>query len=292
MLYGDGAYDASGGSDAGAEAAAGGWVSSATATSRCWPAAWPAGRPSGGELFSDVNAPSKAFGELVAETAGTPSLPAGGRRRADRRRGHRCARRRRAGRGRGRRRRFDEYATMSIPTAPACPGRSWCCGSGSLAPDPATDGDRELRGPDQVHHRRAVADQRRHTQPGRGAGATEPSAGPWPGWNSITARSRARTRCSPAEAARARRPDGGGRGPGRRAAGRRRRNSPRCSGLTPRTRTVYRFDVRTPRGVRQRAPARLQVGPRRAARAGDRLVRPGPRRHCWCWPTTAAAGPL
>jgi rhodanese-related sulfurtransferase len=27
---------------------------------------------SGGELFSDVNAPSKAFGELVAELAGTP----------------------------------------------------------------------------------------------------------------------------------------------------------------------------------------------------------------------------
>ena len=30
----------------------------------------------GGELFEDVNAPSKAFGELVAETAGTPSLAA------------------------------------------------------------------------------------------------------------------------------------------------------------------------------------------------------------------------
>src|ERR1700727_223460 len=30
----------------------------------------------GGELFADVNAPSKAFGELVAETAGTPLLAA------------------------------------------------------------------------------------------------------------------------------------------------------------------------------------------------------------------------
>ena len=30
----------------------------------------------GGELFKDVNAPSKAFGELVADTAGTPSLAA------------------------------------------------------------------------------------------------------------------------------------------------------------------------------------------------------------------------
>ena len=32
-------------------------------------AGWTA---SGGELFRDVNAPSKAFGELVAATAGTP----------------------------------------------------------------------------------------------------------------------------------------------------------------------------------------------------------------------------
>ena len=30
----------------------------------------------GGELFADVNAPSKAFGELVAATAGTPDLSA------------------------------------------------------------------------------------------------------------------------------------------------------------------------------------------------------------------------
>jgi len=30
----------------------------------------------GGELFADVNAPSKAFGELVAATAGTPDLAA------------------------------------------------------------------------------------------------------------------------------------------------------------------------------------------------------------------------
>src|ERR1700691_1642303 len=30
----------------------------------------------GGELFADVNAPSKAFGELVAATAGTPELAA------------------------------------------------------------------------------------------------------------------------------------------------------------------------------------------------------------------------
>src|ERR1700728_2357936 len=32
----------------------------------------------GGELFADVNSPSKAFGELVAATAGTPELAAPG----------------------------------------------------------------------------------------------------------------------------------------------------------------------------------------------------------------------
>ncbi len=36
-------------------------------------AAW---REAGGELFRDVNVPSKAFGELVEHEAGTPSLPA------------------------------------------------------------------------------------------------------------------------------------------------------------------------------------------------------------------------
>ena len=82
----------------------------------------------GGELFEDVNAPSKAFGELVAETAGTPSLPAGevaallgGPSPAvvvDARR-------------------FDEYATMSIPTATSVPGAELALRVRALAPDPS-----------------------------------------------------------------------------------------------------------------------------------------------------------
>ena len=82
----------------------------------------------GGELFEDVNAPSKAFGELVAETAGTPSLPASevavllaGPSPAvvvDARR-------------------FDEYATMSIPTATSVPGAELALRVRALAPDPA-----------------------------------------------------------------------------------------------------------------------------------------------------------
>jgi rhodanese-related sulfurtransferase len=83
----------------------------------------------GGELFEDVNAPSKAFGELVAETAGTPSLPAGEVAAllggtapvivVDARR-------------------FDEYATMSIPTAISVPGAELTLRVRGLAPDPAT----------------------------------------------------------------------------------------------------------------------------------------------------------
>jgi rhodanese-related sulfurtransferase len=83
----------------------------------------------GGELFEDVNAPSKAFGELVAEAAGTPSLPAGEVAAllggtppvvvVDARR-------------------FDEYATMSIPTAISVPGAELALRVRGLAPDPAT----------------------------------------------------------------------------------------------------------------------------------------------------------
>jgi rhodanese-related sulfurtransferase len=100
----------------------------------------------GGELFQDVNAPSKAFGELVAETAGTPSLAAD-EVAALLRSG--------SGSGYGRRggtaaagpaapviivdaRRFDEYATMSIPTATSVPGAELALRVRALAPDPAT----------------------------------------------------------------------------------------------------------------------------------------------------------
>ena len=89
-------------------------------------AAWTA---DGGELFADVNAPSKAFGELVAETAATPSLPAADVAAlldgtapvvvVDARR-------------------FDEYATMSIPTATSVPGAELALRVRGLAPDPAT----------------------------------------------------------------------------------------------------------------------------------------------------------
>ncbi|HEY5352202.1 MAG TPA: rhodanese-like domain-containing protein [Streptosporangiaceae bacterium] len=89
-------------------------------------AGWVAG---GGELFRDVNAPSKAFGELVEATAGTPAVAAAELRAllssgadvvvVDARR-------------------FEEYHTMSIPTATSVPGAELVLRAGELAPDPAT----------------------------------------------------------------------------------------------------------------------------------------------------------
>jgi rhodanese-related sulfurtransferase len=83
----------------------------------------------GGELFADVNAPSKAFGELVAEAAGTPLLPAD--EVAQLLRGAPPVVVVDA-------RRFDEYATMSIPTAISVPGAELALRVRALAPDPAT----------------------------------------------------------------------------------------------------------------------------------------------------------
>jgi rhodanese-related sulfurtransferase len=101
----------------------------------------------GGELFEDVNAPSKAFGELVAETAGTPSLAADEVAALLRAAGAGAAGAGTGAAGAGAgaasvvvvdARRFDEYATMSIPTATSVPGAELALRVRALAPDPAT----------------------------------------------------------------------------------------------------------------------------------------------------------
>ena len=97
----------------------------------------------GGELFADVNAPSKAFGELVAETAGTPLLAAD---EVAALLGSGAATTAPGGTpGPGGAavvvvdaRRFDEYATMSIPTATSVPGAELALRVRALAPDPGT----------------------------------------------------------------------------------------------------------------------------------------------------------
>ncbi|HEY0294460.1 MAG TPA: rhodanese-like domain-containing protein, partial [Bordetella sp.] len=86
-------------------------------------------RAAGGELFRDVNVPSKSFGELVEATRHTPSLSAQevGQLIED---------------GAGTLvvdvRRYDEYHTMSIPSATSVPGAELVLRIRELAPDPST----------------------------------------------------------------------------------------------------------------------------------------------------------
>ena len=86
-------------------------------------------REAGGELFRDVNVPSKSFGELVEAERHTPSLSAQEVQALldanadvvvlDARR-------------------FDEYQTMGIPGATSVPGAELVLRVHDLAPDPAT----------------------------------------------------------------------------------------------------------------------------------------------------------
>jgi len=86
-------------------------------------------REAGGEVFKDVNVPSKAFGELVEAQRHTPSLGAEEVQALidsqadvvvlDARR-------------------FDEYQTMSIPGGISVPGAELVLRARALAPDPAT----------------------------------------------------------------------------------------------------------------------------------------------------------
>ncbi|HET9628414.1 MAG TPA: rhodanese-like domain-containing protein [Novosphingobium sp.] len=86
-------------------------------------------REAGLELFADVNSPSKAFGELVEHQRGTPYVTALDlRERLDRNDNLVVLDARR----------FDEYQTMSIPTAVSVPGAELVLRAGDLAPDPAT----------------------------------------------------------------------------------------------------------------------------------------------------------
>ncbi|MCV4261565.1 rhodanese-related sulfurtransferase [Pseudomonas capsici] len=86
-------------------------------------------RDAGGELFIDVNVPSKAFGELVEHHRNTPSLSAEEVKALldtkadvvvlDARR-------------------YDEYQTMSIPSGISVPGAELVLRARELAPDPDT----------------------------------------------------------------------------------------------------------------------------------------------------------
>ena len=86
-------------------------------------------RSAGGELFRDVNVPSKAFGELVEHERRTPSLSAQELKALIDARADVVVLDAR---------RFDEYRTMSIPTATSVPGAELVLRVRELAPHPAT----------------------------------------------------------------------------------------------------------------------------------------------------------
>ncbi len=111
-------------SDAAAKAEALGWTNQHVLAGGC--AAWEA---AGGELYSGVNVPSKAFGEYVEHTYGTPRIPAAELQSMldddtdlvvlDSRP-------------------LNEFRNMSIPTGTDCPGAELVHRVKEMAPDPGT----------------------------------------------------------------------------------------------------------------------------------------------------------
>ena len=86
-------------------------------------------REAGGELFQDVNVPSKALGELVESERHTPSLSAPEVQALLDREADVVVLDAR---------RFDEYQTMNIPGSISVPGAELVLRARQLAPDPAT----------------------------------------------------------------------------------------------------------------------------------------------------------
>ncbi|WP_219209867.1 rhodanese-related sulfurtransferase [Variovorax boronicumulans] len=86
-------------------------------------------RAAGGELFRDVNVPSKSFGELVEHERHTPSLSAPEVKALVDAKANVVVLDAR---------RFDEYQTMSIPSATSVPGAELVLRVRALAPDPST----------------------------------------------------------------------------------------------------------------------------------------------------------
>ena len=86
-------------------------------------------RDAGGELFIDVNVPSKSFGEWVEAERHTPSLSAQEVKALIDARADVVI---------VDARRFDEYQTMNIPTSTSVPGAELVLRVRALAPDPAT----------------------------------------------------------------------------------------------------------------------------------------------------------
>ena len=83
----------------------------------------------GGEVFNDVNVPSKSFGELVEHERHTPALSAPEVKALIDQKANMVVLDAR---------RFDEYQTMSIPSGISVPGAELVLRAAALAPDPST----------------------------------------------------------------------------------------------------------------------------------------------------------
>ena len=233
----------------------------AIATSRCSTAASAVGAPRGFVLFEGVYVPSKAFGEFVEATWGTPHLSA-----------DELARLRAEGPERGRAR---QPADERVP-ADEHPRRHRRAGGGAgpsrarSRSRPRYPGRGQLRRAHAQHHRRAVADQRRDRQPGRRARERH---------HGLDAR-RPRARARPGARAAAAERGGSGVGATGGRAGRRQVRRAHSSS-TPRSRafareaearTLYLFDVRSPEEYAAGHLPGAAVHARRPAGPGDRRL--------------------
>ena len=144
--------------------------------SKAWAAA-------GFELFTGVNVPSKAFGELVEHRSGTPHIAAAElKRRLDAGEEILIVDSRPIG----------EFRNMSIPGAFDCPGAELVYRVPDRLRFAGQPGRRQLRRPHAQHHRRPVAAQCRPRRTRSWRSKTARWAGSWPGSNW---RAGARTRC-------------------------------------------------------------------------------------------------
>ena len=113
----------------------------------------------GFELFSGVNVPSKAFGEHVEHDSGTPSISASELDALINSNADIVVVDSRP---------FDEYQRVSIPTSTNVPGAELAAAHSRHRAEARDAGGGELRRPHPQHHRRAIADQRRNSEQGRG----------------------------------------------------------------------------------------------------------------------------
>ena len=189
-------------------------------------------RRSGGELFQDVNVPSKAFGELVEHQLHTPSLSAQEVQSLLQRRADAVVLDAR---------RFEEYQTMSIPGGISVPGAELALRVRDLAPDPATlvivncaGRTRSIIGAQSLVNA-GIANPVRALRNGTSGGplaGLELEHGQSRGFGAASPQARQAARQSAAELAE--------------RAGARRLRLEDAAAAAPAGRTVYRYDVRTP----------------------------------------------